>query len=66
MWITVSEVEQKFLVPVLVESGVAIATYSLQARSLQTAESVKRYPELKHHCPETQAGAVYAVSIRAA
>jgi hypothetical protein len=43
--ITPYEVEQKFLVPVLLEIGVPTTTNSLHTRSLHTALRLKLYPD---------------------
>jgi hypothetical protein len=51
-----SEVEQKFLVPVPVETGVAVTAYSLQGPVLQSeATNPNRYPDFVHHPSPGQA-----------
>ena len=47
--ITPSDVEQKVLVPVLFETGVATARSSLHGCSLQIVDTWNLYPDLVHH-----------------
>jgi len=49
-----SDVEQKFLVPEFVLTGVATTTYSVHGTCLQVVRTVKRYPDLLHHAPTVQ------------
>ena len=49
-----SDVAQKLLPPVLAESGVAIATNSLQSNFGHVDANVNLYPDFSHHVPSVQ------------
>src|SRR5262249_30577495 len=51
---TPSDVAQKLLPPVLADTGVAIATNSLQSNFGHVGANVNLYPDLSHHIPTVQ------------
>src|SRR5215470_3258319 len=51
---TPSDVAQKLLAPVLAETGVAIATNSLQSNFGHVGANVNLYPDFSHHVPSVQ------------
>lgn len=51
---TASEVEQKFLPPVLLETGVPTTTNSLHGCFWQTALTLNRNPDFVHQMPAAQ------------
>ncbi len=61
-----SEVEQKLLPPVLLETGVPTTTNSLHNCSLHTAMTLKRNPDFAHHVPAVQVGFPTVASMRPA
>jgi hypothetical protein len=61
--ITPSEVEQKFLPPVLLSTGVPTTTNSSHSPCLQTAVTLKRNPDFLHHALAVQLGFPRVASI---
>ena len=64
--ITPPEVEQKFLAPELLSTGVAKTAYSWHWRNAQVAAILKRNPDFVHHPSALQFSLASDLSSRAA